>query len=79
MPVRNKIKEFIESKGISVYKFRQDTGIAQRTAYDLYHDPNQLPNSNVMTKICDCYQIQPSEIIEWVPQSITPINYQESA
>jgi DNA-binding Xre family transcriptional regulator len=69
MPVKNKIKEFIESKGISVYKFRKDTGIAQRTAYDLYHDPWQLPNSNVMTKICDSYQVQPSEIIEWIPQS----------
>ncbi|BAZ13219.1 hypothetical protein NIES4071_50580 [Calothrix sp. NIES-4071] len=79
MPVKNKIKEFVDKRGISVYKFRKDTGIAQRTAYDLYSNPWQLPNSSVITKICDCYEIQPNEIIEWVPLSQRSNDHQSVA
>ncbi|HLP92219.1 MAG TPA: helix-turn-helix transcriptional regulator [Nostocaceae cyanobacterium] len=66
MPVRNKIKQFLDQKGITAYKFRKDVGIAQRTAYDLYNNPDQLPSSTVLSKICDTYKVQPNEILEWV-------------
>jgi DNA-binding Xre family transcriptional regulator len=66
MPVKNCIKEFVDSRGITVYQFRKDTGIAQRTAYDLYKNPWQLPNASVLTKICDTYQIQPGVLLAWV-------------
>lgn len=68
MPIKNKIKEFVDDQGISVYRFRKDTRIAQRTAYDLYNKPEQLPSPNVLRKICDTYQVQPSALIEWIPQ-----------
>ena len=60
----NVVKKLVDSKGISVYKFRQDTGIAQRTAYDLYNDPKHLPSINTLIKICDAYDIQPTEVIK---------------
>ncbi|MEB3360141.1 MAG: helix-turn-helix transcriptional regulator [Synechococcales bacterium] len=69
MPVKNKIKQFLDARGITRYQFRQDTGIAQRTAYDLYAKPDQIPSSTVLEKICDAYQIQPGELLEWVPKS----------
>ncbi|MBW4645600.1 MAG: helix-turn-helix transcriptional regulator [Goleter apudmare HA4340-LM2] len=70
MPVRNKIKELVDGKGISVYQFRKDVGIAQRTAYDLYNNPEQLPNAVVLAKICDHYEIQPNEVLEWVKKNM---------
>jgi DNA-binding Xre family transcriptional regulator len=70
MAVRNKIKQFLESRKITVYRFRLDTGIAQRTAYDLCNDPDQLPGSNVLSKICDTYRIQPNEVLEWIPPEV---------
>lgn len=69
MPIKNKIKEFVDNQGISVYRFRKDTGIAQRTAYDLYNRPEQLPSPDVLRKICDTYQVQPNVLIEWIPQT----------
>ena len=66
MTVKNKIKQFLDNKGITPYRFRADTGIAPSTAYDLYNNPDRLPNSNVLTKICDAYEIQPGEVLEWV-------------
>ena len=67
MTVINKIQAFIDKREISKYKFMKDTGVAQRTAYDLCNNPLQLPSPDVLRKICNTYQIQPSEILEWLP------------
>jgi DNA-binding Xre family transcriptional regulator len=66
--VKNKIKEFLHERGITAYQFRKDVGIAQRTAYDLYNNPDQLPSSTVLNKICDTYEVQPGELLEWIPK-----------
>jgi DNA-binding Xre family transcriptional regulator len=66
MPMRNKIKQFLDTKGITRYQFRKDTGIAQRTAYDLYEKPEQIPSGTVLEKICSTYKIQPGVLLEWV-------------
>jgi DNA-binding Xre family transcriptional regulator len=67
MAVINKLKTFLDARGVTPYRFRLDVGIAQRTAYDLYNNPKQLPSSTVLSKICDTYRVQPGEILEWVP------------
>jgi DNA-binding XRE family transcriptional regulator len=67
MPVRNKIKELIDRKGISVYRFQKDVGIAQGTAYSLYNNPSQLPSSTVIGKICDAYRVPVQDVLIWIP------------
>ncbi|NET32956.1 MAG: helix-turn-helix transcriptional regulator [Cyanothece sp. SIO1E1] len=69
MAMKNKIKEFLDGRGITVYKFRQDTGLANKTAYDLYNNPFQYPAKGVMEKICKTYKIQPGILLEWVPDT----------
>lgn len=64
--MRNKIKQFLDSKGITPYQFERDAGIAHRTAYDLYNNPDQIPSSTVLSKICNTYEVQPGELLEWV-------------
>ncbi len=66
MPMRNKVKELIDSQGISIYEFRKRTGIANRTAYDLYHNSGQYPGPGVMDKICEAFNVQPGDILEYV-------------
>lgn len=68
MPVKNKIKNFLDERKITPYRFRQQVGLAQRTAYDLYNNPNQLPSSTVLSRICDTYQVPPEEILFWEPK-----------
>lgn len=65
--MKNRIREFLAERGLSVYRFQKDTGISPTTAYALSNTPNQLPSSTVLTKICDAYQVQPNEILMWVP------------
>lgn len=69
MPVKNKLKDFLNQRGITPYRFQKEVGIAVRTAYDLYNNPEQIPSSVVLTKICDAYEIQPGEILEWVKKT----------
>lgn len=67
MPLRNRIKEFIQSQGITPYQFWKSTGLSKSTAYRLCGDPECLVSGTALEKICDCYQVQPSEIVYWVP------------
>lgn len=55
--------------GITVYEFRAKTGIANKTAYDLYNNPGQYPSKNVMEKICSTFKVQPGVLVEWVDDS----------
>lgn len=65
--MKNTIKQFLDARGITPYRFRIDTGIAPRTAYDLYNKPEQLPSSTVLSKICGAYRVQPGELMLWEP------------
>ena len=69
--MKNKIKPFLDQRKITPYRFRQDVGIAQRTAYDLYNNPDQLPSSTVLSKICDTYRVQPNDVLVWEPPNET--------
>lgn len=72
MKLRNKVKEFIDSRGISVYQFRKTTGIANKTAYDLCNHPEQYPNRNVMQAICQAYGVQPGDLLVYLPDADSP-------
>ncbi|MGR3279914.1 helix-turn-helix domain-containing protein [Acaryochloris marina NIES-2412] len=64
--MKNTVKTFVDEMGITPYRFCKDTKIAQKTAYDLYNNPEHVPSSEVLTKICDRYKVQPEKLIRWV-------------
>ena len=65
--MQNKIKKFIDERGVSRYKFWQETKLGRDTAYRLCNDPNYIPTGNVLDKICATYKIQPGELLVWLP------------
>lgn len=69
MPMKNRIKEFVDAREPSVYAFWQKTGISRTTAYDLYHNSDTYPGKNVMDAICQAYDVQPGDLIYWEPPS----------
>jgi DNA-binding Xre family transcriptional regulator len=66
MTVINKIRQFLDERGVTPYRFQKAVGIATGTAYALYNNPDQLPSSTVLSKICDTYKVQPGELLEWI-------------
>ncbi|MCC5639776.1 helix-turn-helix transcriptional regulator [Nostoc sp. CHAB 5844] len=65
--MQNRIKQFIEEKGISRYKFWQETQLGRDTAYRLCNDPSYIPTGSVLDKICTTYKVQPGEFLVWLP------------
>jgi len=63
--LKNRIKQLLEDRQITAYRFIKDTGIGETTGYGLARNPNRLPSIAIIAKICDTYKIQPSEIIYW--------------
>lgn len=77
MPMKNLVQPFLDSQGITPYRFWHDTGISRVTAYKLYNDASYIPGADVLVKICDAYKIQPGVILVWTPDnegSNTPDN-----
>ena len=63
MVLKNRVKEFTENKGITIYTFAKDVGISFNTGYRLSNDPDHLPSITVLEAICDYYKVDPNEII----------------
>ncbi len=61
----NQIHEFIKERGISRYRFWQDTQLGRDTAYRLCNDPTYIPTGAVLDKICSTYKIQPGDFLVW--------------
>ena len=73
MPMRNKIKELVDGRGLTVYQFVKETGIAPGTGYKLYKDPKHRPSPDVLEAICETYEIQPNHVLEWIRnEPVTP-------
>lgn len=53
--MRNKIKAFVDNRGITPIQLHRDTRIAVRTAYRLYHHATCIPTPQVMEKIWKKY------------------------
>ena len=67
MTVQNRIKKFIDERGISRYKLWQETKLGRDTAYRLCNDPTYIPTGNVLDKLCATYRVQPGEFLVWIP------------
>ena len=63
--MKNKVASFIESRGLTVYRFIKDTGISTTTGYKLANDPTHLPSISVLVMLCSAYNVQPSEFLYW--------------
>jgi DNA-binding Xre family transcriptional regulator len=72
MAVKNQVKAFVDSLGITRYQFWKETELAQNTAYRLYDDPTYIPGALVLNKICTTYQdkgVQPGDLLAFVPDN----------
>lgn len=77
MPVRNRIKEFLDQRPdpvsdnpfTSAYRFWKETGLSRPTAYRLVADPSYIPTGDVLEKICETYRLQPGDLLTWIPSN----------
>jgi DNA-binding Xre family transcriptional regulator len=69
--LRNRIKEFLDNRGMTAYQFWRAIGVAQTTAYRIYNDPTTIPKPHVLDAICKAFPgTQPGDLLEYVPDDI---------
>lgn len=59
----NRVREIIDARGISRYRFWKDTELDRATAYRLYNDATYIPSESVLEKICKAYGLKQEDII----------------
>lgn len=67
MAMRNLVKDLVDKRGDSPYRFWKDTGLSRATAYRLYNDPTYIPTGDVLEKVCRAYSVQPGDLLRYVP------------
>ncbi len=55
MAMKNKLKQFVEKRGITAYKLSKQTGLPLNTVYRLVNNPSQVPSGEVMDAILNQY------------------------
>lgn len=67
--MRNKVKQFLDSRQLTAYRLIKDSGISDTTGYRLAADSTYVPSAKVLEAICETYKVQPGEILEWIEAS----------
>mgnify|MGYP002716001828 CR=1 FL=1 len=72
MTVINRIKEFVDSRGMTVYQFWKAAssagGLTEPTAYRLYKDPFAIPSGKVMDSIYKAFpEVNPGDLLAFIP------------
>ena len=67
LAIRNRIREFIDERGISVYRLIKESGISSTTGYALANHPDRIPDASTMDAICRAYKCQPGDFLEHIP------------
>ena len=68
LAIRNRVRQFVEDRGITIYRLREDTKISNTTVYALANNPEQIPDAGTMDAICRAYGCQPGELLEYVAE-----------
>ena len=71
LTIRNRIRQFVDERGLTVYRLIKDTGISGTTGYALAKHPDRIPDSTTMDAICRTYKCQPGAFIEYVPDEVS--------
>ncbi|MEA5498342.1 helix-turn-helix transcriptional regulator [Limnoraphis robusta Tam1] len=68
MPMINKLREMIESRQVTKYSIYKDGRISKQTVYNLVNNPSLIPDGKTLEVLCDFFQCQPNELLEWIPE-----------
>lgn len=60
----NRIREIVDARDMSRYRFWKQTGLDRATAYRLYNDPTYIPSDPVLEKICKAYGLRTEDLLK---------------
>jgi putative transcriptional regulator len=72
--VRLRVAELLKARGMSWYKLAQLSGLSQTQVYRMCHADGDFGRltRNTLDKLCTALDVQPGDLLEWVPGSRPP-------
>jgi DNA-binding Xre family transcriptional regulator len=72
--VRLRIAEILKVRGMSWYRLAQESGLSQTQVYRMRHANGRFSRltEGTLEKLCAALEVQPGELIEWVPTAHVP-------
>jgi DNA-binding Xre family transcriptional regulator len=67
LAIRNRIRQFVDERGITVYRLIKDTGISNTTGYALANNPHQVPDAKTLNALQSVYRCSFDELLEYIP------------
>lgn len=67
LAIRNRIRQFVDERGLTVYRLIKESGISATTGYALANQPDRIPDASTLDAICRKYQCQPGDLLEHIP------------
>jgi DNA-binding Xre family transcriptional regulator len=67
MTMRNLVRQVLEARKMTPYRFWRESGLARATAYRLVNDPLYIPGGEVWDRVCYALEVQPGELMAWEP------------
>lgn len=65
--IKNNLSEILGRKRLKMSELSDLAGLNKNTVLNLYHDRSTRIEFQVLDKICAALDIQPGELLEWVP------------
>lgn len=62
------LSRILGERRIKMADLARETGLAKNTILNLYHERGQGVTWDVLEHICIALNIQPGELLEWVPE-----------
>jgi DNA-binding Xre family transcriptional regulator len=70
----SKLRVILKERGITWKELHEQCGVAENTILSL--SQNRIVKTNLIDKVCACLQVQPGDIMEWIPDEVKDIEAQ---
>lgn len=64
--LRLNLSKFMGINKMTIQDVHEKTGLSRNTVSDLYHENVKLIRFDTIERLCELFNIQPGELLEWV-------------
>ena len=64
--IRLNLSKFMGINKMTIQEVHEKTGLSRNAVSDLYHENVKLIRLDTIERLCELFDVQPGELLEWV-------------
>lgn len=64
--IRLNLSKFMGINKMTIQEVHEKTGLSRNAVSDLYHESVKLIRLDTIERLCELFNVQPGELLEWV-------------